>query len=225
MNDESGNALWFILLAVALLAALTVTITRSSDSTEQTGDIERLRIEGSEIMRYAASIQQAVERMRLRGLSENEISFENGVIAGYANARCGNDACKVFDVAGGGITFTSASSNISAQPWLFTGADSIAGAGEDGTGETSSEDNELLIILPEISQGLCQRINTELGIAGIPQDTDNADVSTKYTGTFPNGRVIENMAGKKTGCFEGDLDDGDNDISGAYYFYHTLIQR
>lgn len=225
MNRESGNALWFILLAVALLAALTVTITRSSDTTEQSGDIERQRIEGSDIMRYAASIQQAVEQMRLRGLSENEISFENSFVSGYANARCGSDACKVFDVAGGGITFTSASSNVSTQSWLFTGADSIAGAGEDGTGETSSEDNELLVILPGISQGLCGRINTELGIAGIPQDADNADVSTKYTGTFPDGRVIENMGGKKTGCFQGDLDDGGANISGTYYFYHTLIQR
>lgn len=225
MNDESGNALWFILLAVALLAALTVTITRSSDTTEQSGDIERQRIEGSDIMRYAASIQQAVERMRLNGMSENEISFQNSFLPGYVNARCGSNACRIFDARGGGITFSSASSNVSAQSWLFTGADSIAGAGEDGTGETSSTDNELLIILPGISQGLCNRINTELGIAGIPQDAANADVSTKYTGTFPDGRVIENMGGKKTGCFEGNLDDSNSDISGTYYFYHTLIQR
>ena len=225
MKNESGNAMWFILLAIALLVALTVAITRSSDTTEQSGDVERQRIEGSDIMRYAASIQQAVEQMRLRGLSENEISFENSFISGYTNARCADNGCRIFNVEGGGITYQSAGSNTSAAPWLFTGADSVAGAGEDGTGETSSEDNELLIILPGISQGLCGRINTELGISGIPQDTANSDVGTKYTGTFPNGRVIENMTGKKTGCFEGDLDDGNNDISGTYYFYHTLIQR
>lgn len=225
MKNESGNALWFILIAIALLAALTVAITRSSDTTSQNGNVERQRIEGSDIMRYAASIQQAVEQMRLRGLSENEISFENGFVSGYANPRCTDNGCKVFHVEGGGITFQSAGSNASAQPWLFTGADSVAGVGEDGTGETSSEDNELLVILPGISQGLCGRINTELGIAGIPQDTANADVATMYTGTFPNGRVVENMGGKKTGCFEGNLDDGGGNISGTYYFYHTLIQR
>lgn len=225
MKNESGNAMWFILIAIALLAALTVAITRSSDTTEQSGDIERQRIEGSDIMRYAASIQQAVEQMRLRGLSENEISFENSFVSGYPNARCVGNGCKIFHVEGGGITYQSAGSNASASPWLFTGANSVVGVGENGTGETSSEDNELLVILPGVSQGLCGRINTEMGIAGIPVDTANANVGTLYTGTFPNGRVIENMGGKKTGCFEGDLDENDNDISGKYYFYHTLIQR
>ena len=225
MKNESGNALWFILIAIALLAALTVVVTRSSDTVEQSGDVERQRIAGSDIMRYAATIEQAVEQMRLRGLSENEISFENSFVSGYANARCPDNGCKVFNVEGGGINFTSASSNVSASSWLFTGADSVTGVGEDGTGETSSADNELLIMLPGISQALCGRINTELGISGIPQDTGNADVATKYVGTFPNGRVIENMGGKKTGCFEGDVDDNGANIGGIYYFYHTLIQR
>ena len=44
MKNESGNALWFILIAIALLAALTVVVTRSSDTVEQSGDVERQRI-------------------------------------------------------------------------------------------------------------------------------------------------------------------------------------
>jgi len=225
MKNESGNAFWFILLAIALLTALTVVISRSSETTEQSGDIERQRIVGSDVMRYAAGIEQAVGQMRLRGASENEISFENSFVSGYTNTRCGNNDCKVFDVQGGAITFSSAASSVSSNSWIFTGANSVSGVGEDGTGETSSADNELLIILPGISQELCGRINIELGIAGIPQDTTNADVATKYVGTFPDGRVIENMNRAKSGCFEGNLDDSGTDISGTYYFYHTLIER
>lgn len=225
MKAESGNALWFILLAIALLAALTITITRGSDTSEQSGDVERQRVLASDTLRYAKSVEQAVEQMRQRGTSESDISFENGFVGGYANGNCGSNDCKVFHVEGGGIAFRSANSLVSGDSWLFTGANSVAGAGEDGTGATSSFDNELIMMLPDISAAVCGRINTELGIAGIPQDTTKADVATKFAGVFPNGQVIENMGGEKTGCFEGNQDDGGASIAGKYYFYHTLIQR
>lgn len=226
MKNESGNALWFILLAVALLAALAVTITRTSSSTEQEGDIERQRVMASDIMRYAASIAAAVDRLRLNGVSENEISFQLTALPGYANGRCGSDECKIFAAAGGGIALKAPPAFANdGSAWLFTGADSVEGLLTDGTGATSNDDNELLMILPGVTKGVCGRINTELGIAGIPQDTSKADVATKYDGTFPNGQVIENMGGKKTGCFQGNQDDGGTDISTKYYFYHTLIQR
>lgn len=226
MKNESGNALWFILLAVALLAALAVTITRTSSSTEQEGDIERQRVMASDIMRYAASISAAVDRLRLNGTSENEMSFEHTSLPGYANARCGGDECRIFAAAGGGITpKTPPEFANDGSAWLFTGADSVEGLVNDGTGATSSDDNELLMILPGVTEGVCERVNAELGITGIPQDTGKTDIATKYDGSFPDGQVIENMGGKKTGCFQGDQDDGGADISTKYYFYHTLIAR
>lgn len=226
MKDESGNALWFILLAIALLAALTVTITRGSDTSEQSGDVERQRVLASDTLRYSKSIEQAIEQMRQRGVSESDVSFENSFVSGYTNGNCGpGNGCRVFHVEGGGIAFRSANNLVSGESWLFTGANSVEGAGEDGTGATSSFDNELLMMLPDISAGVCGRINAELGIAGIPQDTTKADVATKFAGAFPNGQVIENMGGEKTGCFEGFQDDGGGSIAGKYYFYHTLIQR
>ncbi|HEY8192017.1 MAG TPA: hypothetical protein VIG74_06295 [Alphaproteobacteria bacterium] len=226
MKNESGNALWFILLAVALLAALAVTITRTSSSTEQEGDIERQRVMASDLMRFAASIEQTIERMRLNGMSENEISFEIAALPGYANPRCSSDSCKIFDAEGGGISLkTPPTFANDGSAWFFTGANSVEGLVNDGTGATSSDDNELLMILPGVTEGLCGRINAELGIAGIPQDTTKADVATKFAGTFTNGQVIENMAGKRTGCFQGNQDDGGADISAKYYFYHALIAR
>jgi hypothetical protein len=226
MKNESGNALWFILLAVALLAALAVTITRTSSSTEQEGDIERQRVMASDIMRYAASIAAAVDRLRLNGVSENEISFEIAALPGYANGRCGVDECKIFSAKGGGSSLKSPPDFANdGSAWLFTGANSVEGLVTDGTGATSSDDNELLMILPGVTESLCGRINTEIGIAGIPQDTTKADIATKFTGTFSNGQVIEGMNGKKTGCFQGNQDDGGADISAKYYFYHTLIGR
>lgn len=225
-NPESGNALWFILLAVALLAALTITITRSSDSTEQTGDIERARVQASELMRFASGVEQAIAQMRLNGTSENEISFDGvAALAGYANTRCTDNSCRIFDRAGTGVTYQSPAESVSAQEWLFTGANSIVGVGSDGSGASSSADNELMMIAMNIPETLCARINTDLGITGIPQDTGQVNLAATWQGTFPNGLVLENPAGRKTGCFEGNQDQASADISGQYYFYHTLIAR
>lgn len=225
-NGESGNALWFIMLAIALLAALTVTISRSSETTEQVGDVERQRVLASAIMRTAASVQQAVEQMRLKGVSENEISFENEFTSGYANSRCAGDSCKIFHVKGGGLTYKGPPDDANdGGQWLFSGANNVEGAGTDGTGPTSSTDNELLMILPGVAPALCGRINTELGISGIPQDAGKSDVATFYTGTFPDGETIDAAPGKKTACYQGDQNGGGGDISDTYYFYHTLVVR
>jgi hypothetical protein len=224
-SAQSGNALWFILLAIALMAILTMTIGRISSTVDQNGDIERMRIYSSGLMRYAAGVQQTIEQMRMRGVSENDLSFENATLAGYANANCAVSDCKIFDVGGGGQTYQPAPTEVSSEDWLFTGANNVAGVGTDGTGSTSSTDNELLMILPGISQQLCERINAELDISGVPQDTAKADIATKFTGAFPNGEVIEEPARHKAGCFEGNQDGGGGAINGTYYFYHTLIAR
>ncbi len=225
MKQESGNALWFILLAIALLAALAVTISRSSDTTEQSGDIERMRIQASDIMRTALGIEKAIDQMRMRSVGERDISFENSFVSGYTNPRCptaGMD-CRIFDVGGGGITYKNPPGRTTTNnsDWLFTGANSVQDVGTNGTGTTSNTDNEILIILPNVTQALCGRMNTELGISGIPQNTGNVDITTLYTGGFIDGQIIDQPAGKRSGCFEG---SGIPPV-GSYHFYHTLIVR
>ena len=52
-HNERGNVLWFILLAVALLASITIVLSRSGSTVDQSGDIEQVRIKSGQIMRYA----------------------------------------------------------------------------------------------------------------------------------------------------------------------------
>ncbi len=220
-HDESGSVMWFILLAVALLAALTITITRSSDTSENNGRIEQDKVLASALLRYAAGLEAAVDQMRLRGLSENAVSFENSTVAGYANASCPDTSCQLFNSAGGGMTFTAPPSGANdGSPWLFTGADLVADVG-------TSED-ELLMILPNVDRNLCAEINAENGVTNIPQAAGKVDISTKYTGAFASpgpGLTIDVPDGKKTGCFEGKQDETGADISARYFIYHVLIAR
>lgn len=213
-TGQSGSAFWFILLAIALLAALAVTVTRSSGTAEQSGDVERARIEGSDMMRYAAAIESAIGQMRLNGTSENAVSFENDFVSGYTNANCGaGDGCFIFDRDGAGLSYKE----IGDADWIFSGANAVTDVG------TAASD--LIMMMPLTDAKLCARINTELGLSVPTQNTAILNIGTPFTGTFTASGIIDTLPGKKTGCFQGNQDENTNDISANYYFYHMLIPR
>lgn len=245
-NAESGNALWFILLAIALLVALTFAITRTSETTEQTGSRDRNRIQATDILRQAKSIEQAVDKMRIAGLSENDISFDNSFISGYANTRCTQgDKCKIFHASGGGLTYkvpdpawldTDESSETAPEYgyWYFYGTSCVPNIGTGESGCIASESaTDLIVGLPWIREDLCVEINRLAGvdnltgpvappvIAGAAYD----DPPAKFTGDYTNEAEIDNAAHNfqrhQSGCFKGDSADPNQ----GFHFYHVLIAR
>jgi hypothetical protein len=219
-RHESGSALWFILLGIALLAALAITITRTSGTAEQSGDVEHAKINASSLIRYASGIDEAIEQMRMRGVSENDIDFETTALPGYTNPICTTTACQVFNVGGGGMTYTKAPAEATALDWIFTGANQVANVGTDSP--------ELVMILPDIDEGICQEIDNEAGVTVIPKETGKIDITTKFVGVYPtagSALTIDLPAGVKTACFQGNQDSSGTDLSGKYYFYHTLLAR
>lgn len=239
---ESGNALWIILIALALLATLTITVTRSSDTTEDSGNTEQNRIAAGEIIRYAQSVEQIIQRMQMNGISENDISFENDDVSGYENANCTTGDCKIFDVEGGGLTYKTPKTDWldksqSAQAlygeWFFPNMVCVSGL-DDGTACTDGDsvlNEELVIILPYIKKSLCIALNKLANVTNPggtpPQDDSDSWLATegKFAGTYDiDGAVIDDsseLTGQKTGCFEGDT----HPAAGSYHFYHVLISR
>ena len=105
-NQSSGNVFFIILIAVGLLAAITISISRSGSNVEQSGNVEQNRIQASQIQRYARAIEAAIQRLTLDGCSENEISFENNVDPNYTNPRSpANQSCHIFEPEGAGLEF------------------------------------------------------------------------------------------------------------------------
>lgn len=229
-QTESGNALWFILLAVALLGALTAAVTRSSDTAEQSGDIERYRINASNMMRHSASVEAAVQNMLMRGLGENRISFDNTYTSGatYTNPNCPapETECLVYHGAGGGVNYKQLPSALfdaihngqaTFTEWEFSGSNNVDGVG------TSAPD--LVMFTGYLERNLCRQINALLKIpevsGDVPADSDGFD-DTPYTGNFPSiaADTLDNMTGYETGCFN-DSGAGGRD----YTYYHVLIKR
>ena len=240
---ERGNAIFLILIAVALIGALTVTLSRSGSSVENLGNSEKVRIEALAIMRHMQSITLAAENLTFQGTSENDLSFENPLSTiDYTNANCTAADCKLFDIRGAGLSYLTPKTKwldtaLAAQPyygdWLFTGNACIpdVGRGRDVTCNTNDGQLELLVVLPYVKKSLCQSVNkqakTTITTNNPPVDTANAWHATlaPYTGTFTNAQPIadtnEDLFAQKTGCFAG----GGTPAANSYHIYHVIKAR
>lgn len=105
---QSGSAIIYILVAVALAGALTFAMTRSSQTGQGTLSQHQARQMAQEILDFGWSVERAVDRLRRNGCSENELSFEHsgnpGDIpnASYNNIETPLDGrCRIFHVNGG----------------------------------------------------------------------------------------------------------------------------
>ncbi len=221
INNQSGNAIWFILLAVALLGFLTSVISRGTSSVDQTGDFERARIQSAQIIRYAKSIETALQNLRLNnGCSENEISFENNDVTGYINANAPTDeSCHIFETNGGAITWQTYA--ISDKEWIITKSARIYEA-------VTSSNDDILIILRDVPESICAQINRELhNWTSIPTwDAGSGYLWSKADGDYGASAVVLSLP-RPGPVWETDIITGcfNNTNAGEYDFFHTLLLR
>ncbi len=211
--------MWFILIAVALLAALTMILTRSGSTVDQSGDFEQQRVKISQMLRYAKSIEAGVQEMRLRGISENDMSFwhdsnnddTEDASDTYFNANCTITDCHLFDVGGAGLTYSPAPNGLGGSTdWIFNATNDVLNIG------TTAPD--LILILPEIRSSMCAQINRMLDTTygGTESDVD----FTAFTGTFTATETIDLANGQEAGCI-----NYDNAGTVEPFFYQVLIKR
>lgn len=215
--NEAGNAFLFILLGVVLFASLSFVMSRGF-GTEGTSKISDRRAElaASEIMTYAQRVQRAVNRIRSQGISESDISLEFG--GNFINADCDEatdtnfPACQVFNAQGGNVSEQAPPEGANdGTSWHFTGSTCI----EDCDG-TSTADEDLLLVLPNLEDNVCQFLNRKLDIDGVPTATGTYS-TTAFTGSFSNDTGIV-VVGRPFDavCYSDGTDN---------HFYYILIKR
>jgi hypothetical protein len=225
--NERGNVMFYILIAVALLAALIFAVGQSGRGSIQQVNDEKAKLLASEIIEYANNVSTAFAQLRLRGCKLEEMSFENDTIGGYANASAPTDrTCNIFDPAGGGITFigppVQALDGVSTMP-LFTIELEI-----DGVSTTcgNSGCSDMVMVSGPLLQNVCVQLNNSLSVG----DKDDPPVNvaaefatglTKYVGNLGHEFAIgtsTNIYGKLAACVQ-DTDDN------KFYFYKVLASR
>lgn len=232
-TQQNGNALWMILIAIALIGALTAMFSRSSTTSDNTGDTERLAIGANEVIRYAKSIELAVQNLQGRGCSENELSFatDHPGAPDYTNSRApDNGSCDLFKPSGAGLTFQplrtghfTAAAPDAGRP-VFTVAYNVKA--------TNSADSDLLLVFNNLTKNICLAVNRQLGIANpdgdAPEDVATVGAIDYAKGGF-NGALAdalgddagEHLAARTAGCVKRI----EVPSTPVYQYFHVLIDR
>lgn len=248
-DAQNGNAFLFILIGIVLFAALSFTVARGLRTQTASSISEKdASLAAAEILDYAQRIQRAVDRVRRRGCSENEISFENEVVAGYENANAPNDnSCHIFHPNGGSVSYV-----IPKNEWLnITDANNATNSSftdlfgawyiprnncvhDIGTGDSNCFSEpasvaDLTLFLPWLRAEICNEIAQAVNIIDGNGNARTIGLSMiilgapRFNGNFgtpPRGNV--GLSGVETACIRhiGPGNPGD-----GHFFYSVLLPR
>lgn len=219
-QTERGNVLFYILIAVALLGALSFAVAQSGRGNVQQLSEERARLLGTEILEYSNLVSNALTQLTLRGCDESELNFDNPVVSGYTNAAAPTDgSCDIFGTNGGGLS------------WQEQDPASRDATNENFTDYQINATNNIpdlrsfsgeLIFLAEVNQLVCTTMNDQLGVS--PADPPNVEAgmslhtSFKFTGSYSQVSNINSYGRELAACFE-------HGPSGRHYYYKVLLAR
>ena len=235
-QSESGNVFFYIFLCIGLLAALSFAIAQGGRITGSALQQDNASVAAAEIIAYGDTVAKAVTQLRLRGVAETGLSFEDPALsAGYANVACTTGRCKIFNPSGGAVVYkapdsgwldTSQSASTGYGEYFFTGIECIPFIGSGGASPSCTGDGidneELIMFLPYIKKDICIQINEKLGMT-------NPSGDPPFTGGFGNGVALGGnlgatssyINGHMAGCFEGDT----TPPAGTYHYFQVLLAR
>lgn len=209
-NLKAGNALFLILIAVALFAALTFVVVQSSRTGAGSTDRETSRLEASRIMAYVNQLRTATLRVSARGTEVQDIEVNDG---NSTASICAPSPNCIFGAEGGGAIEVQLNVNAArdhdGNTWAyipFSEGNTVLEVGTDAA--------EILLLryfnANPTGERLCTAINEMLSIATSPIPV--IDGSNASLATFPA------TPRQGAGCSY----DGANN---RYVFYATLLEN
>lgn len=183
--STAGNALLYILLALALLGLLTMALRSQSDQAgSENLEKEQAQLYATKMVAYAASIKNVVDQMLMTGTLPANLIFLNPKEGGYDTAPHIN---KIFHPDGGGLTYEAATTP------PFQGIEDLTNAGGWYVGRFSNVEwtpntaNDIIITAHRIDRSVCEYINRQItGTTDIPALTGETEaylVDDSYHGT------------------------------------------
>lgn len=232
-KTQNGNVLFYILIAIVLFSALGFAVSSSMRGGGNMLTDEMLELQANEILSYAGKMKETVQSLQLiNDCSDTDISFES-TEWGHTDYDNGSapDECKVFDPNGGRLRWSSPDDSITTSEWEYWSNVRIAGVGNS---DNDADSVDLIMVLPDLSQDMCNTLNQKINGANAPDDRGDVIDGTlgRFNGTYtPQENITgtteagncENpnakLCAKTSGCFREEL-------SGQLYiFYQALIAR
>lgn len=158
-THENGSVMIYILVAVALLAALSVAMTRqSSQNSMQDITDERAAFLVNEILQTSSAARSAVDNIQLAGSHIDDLVFVGPSEAGYSDDTIHN----VYHPSGGGLTYRK---TFSAEACILDSESDACGifitrnADMEGT-PTGADD--VFLYIHHLKKNVCEMLNKKL---------------------------------------------------------------
>jgi hypothetical protein len=153
-SSESGNVIFFILLAVVLIGLVTAAIRSGGEGANI--DRETVLIRAADIRQYANELERGVVFIMQNGASEAELRFAHPSAPSEYGDINDTPTRQLFGEQGGGVEYKLPPSDISgASFWEFYGHTHIPDVGVS----PPNEEAELLAVLPFVTRSFCDTIN------------------------------------------------------------------
>ncbi|MDB2683216.1 hypothetical protein N9Z27_03095, partial [Alphaproteobacteria bacterium] len=168
-----GSGLVYVLIAVALFAALSFTLMRNNDSNEaSTIPDDKAALYATQLISYAAQAKTVVDQMYFAGTGADEIDFSLPGTADFNNDTPAHPHIhKIYHPEGGGLTPGVLDAGVAQ-----AGTDPSAGwyAGRFGNVEwTQTTADDVILTAWRIPISVCAKINEAVtGSSSIPTITD-----------------------------------------------------
>jgi hypothetical protein len=215
-KNQQGNALFLILIAVALFAALSYAVTQSGRGG---GSVQREQalIAASQMTQFPATVRTAVTRMILTGTGVSDLDF----------VATTGEAYEVFDAAGGGVIAQSAPSAAvtgSGVVWQYLDAQHatdgwyILNVGSN----THTSGREVIAYLNGVTQAACEQVNVGLGFSATPLEEGATAVNLGAAGgagAGANAATFKAYPGEPFACTRN------GDGAGNYVYFHALVEQ
>lgn len=237
-QNEQGNVLFLILIAVALFAALSYAVTQSTRSGGGSAEKETAILNSASMTQYPTSIRTSLVRMILAGTGVDNLEFNPP--SDFASVT--SNTVSVFHPDGGGAVFQSAATDLMANgnqgTWTFNANFNVPEIGIS----TAGAGNDVIAFLRGVTTSVCTRANTELGVTttncalngGVPTllaastaaeidilmdnlyDFDAQTTDAEVIQGNDSGGTCRAFTGQPSGCFY----DGTDNV-----FYSVLLER
>lgn len=217
-SSEHGNALIYVLVAIALFAALGFTLARQNQGAD-TKKIDKANIElfATEIIGYATQVRSVIDQMSFTGTDIDDYDFTEPGEAGFNN---GSPIHKIYHPQGGGLSLATlpekAINEVSSSPaagWYLGRYNNIEW--------TASTNTEILLSAYQITQAVCSSINEKItGSDDIP--SVSGDLEDYFTDEGSDSELTESACPPCEGYSMLCVSD---DSSSMYAFYATMAER
>ncbi len=170
LKSQDGNAMIYVLIALALFGFLTVTMSRQNQQADGRNlSKESIALYANELIEYNAAAQQAIDMMLASGAEISDLDF---VEPSDTDFNTPPHIYKVFHPQGGGLNYVESPS--SEMMSIIGGTGGWEFQNQINVEWTSSPANDIILTAHQIDRSVCEKINEKItGSNNIPALTEN----------------------------------------------------